>query len=66
MLKRNFAIHLFICFVLGIATGTFLILAISNSSVISGIFAILATVASVLNILCGDDTKKKTNYDSKE
>ena len=54
-MKRAYLIHLLICFVLAAATGDFLKDAINNSNIIHGIYAVLAGVALVLNIICGPD-----------
>ena len=57
MIKRSFGIYCLICLALGMATGNFWILAIQHDSIGYGISAIIATIACILNILCGIDQK---------
>ena len=52
-MKRSVLVHLFICIVLGGAVGSWLHLAVSQQSFYYGVLAIMACVASVLNIACG-------------
>ncbi len=57
MIKRSFGIYCLICLALGMATCEFWILAIQNASIGYGISAIIVTIATILNILCGTDKK---------
>lgn len=58
-MKRTYIIHWIICAVLGMAVGIFLARAITSSSIVYGVFSIIATVGCVLNIACGPDTSEK-------
>ena len=57
-MKRTIAIHWIITFALGTAVGSNLSRAINSSSIVHGGFAVIATVALVLNIVCGPDTNE--------
>ena len=68
MMKRSYGIHLLIAIVLGMCAGNSLILTIQNViifgtfnifSIFYGVESIVATVACVLNILCGYDKGEK-------
>ena len=59
MMKRSFVVHLFICLVLGFATGSWMYLAVSQQNIYYGVLAILTAIASVLNAACGPDKAKK-------
>ncbi|MFR8234152.1 MAG: hypothetical protein ACLVA2_07130 [Clostridia bacterium] len=52
MLKRPYGVDLFICLVFGFIVGVLVVLTIQNSSIFYGVTAVLATIASVLNIVC--------------
>ena len=62
-MKRSYGVHLFICLVLGGAVGSWMSLAVSTSSIYYGVLAILAVIASILNIICGADKKSNSNKD---
>ena len=66
MMKRTLGINIIISSVLGGAVGSFVKLAVSQSSLWYAIFAIFATIGCVLNILCGPDTSKEKNNEDKE
>lgn len=63
MMKRSYVVHCFICAILGVAVGSWMQLAISQSSILYGALAILAFIASVLNIICGADKKDDNETD---
>ena len=65
IMKRSFGIHLFITTVLGGAVGSWMILAITTQSISYGELAMLAIIATVLNIICGDDKKSNSKQDEK-
>lgn len=66
MMKRSNGVHWFICLVLGGAVGSFLSLAVSMSSFYYGVLTIFAVIGCVLNIICGPDTKGKSDSNEDE
>lgn len=58
MMKWSLGVHLLIVLALGIAVGCSFGLFIENANVFYGVECIVASVASVLNLACGDDNDK--------
>lgn len=54
-MKRSIIVHWIICVVLGSTAGFWTVEAILESNLFLGILAILAVIASLLNVACGPD-----------
>lgn len=54
-MKRSIGVHWIICSVLGMTVGFWTVEAVLEDDVFFGILAILAIIASLLNIACGPD-----------
>lgn len=63
MMKRSYGVNCFISAILGGAVGTWMYLAVSQSSIFYGVLAILAVIALVLNCICGADRKGNSKTD---
>lgn len=58
-MKRYYGVHLFISLALGMAIGAFTTLAEQNSNMHDVLYAVMETVALVLNIACLYDKRKR-------
>lgn len=63
MMKRSYGVQRFISVILGAAVGSWIYLAITQLSFLYGVLAILAVIASVLNIIYGIDENDKSKTD---